>query len=315
VRPTLLLLLLAAVLALAACGGGDGDAPGRDAAIAQRLAQPGRTWASLSAGEQQDTLAACRLQRAVDLAREAGATSAPYYSSRFAKVMDIPGDELHHDLTRRFARPPGAGETIADGCRAAVDARVDPAALRRASHADFASPVTVRRGVLTLNADGDDALLQARVSPAGARLTVGDAPGRARTTARWTITRRDGVTTVDLRAIPLGTSYLQVGVGDWHRVLIVHGARASRFAPPRTFAAIRLHGQGQVGLPVLYVPRPALVTTDVDRAPLAMTSGTTLLVAVSGDGDGGHVPLDPGRYRDVRVRTPGAWSISVVPAR
>lgn len=304
----------AAALTLAACGDDGTAARDRDTAVAQRLAQPGRTWATLKPSEQQEALAACRLQRAVDLARESGATSAPYFSSRFTKVMRLPGDALHHDLTRRFRQDAHADEPIADGCRAVVDEHVDPAALRRAPHADFASPVTVRRDVLTLNVDGDRALLRARVAPAGARLTLGDAPRRARTTARWTTTERDGVTRVDLRHIPRGTSYLEVRVGDWRRVLVIHGARASRFPPPRTFAPIRLHGQGQVGLPVLYVPQPAVLTTDVHDAPLALTSGTTLLVAVSGRDDG-RVPLRPGRYRDVRVRTPGAWSIRVAPTR
>jgi hypothetical protein len=304
---------LAAVAAttVGACG----STPHKDAAIAERLDRPGTTWAKLSPVQQREALSTCRLGEAVAVAREGGATSAPYYSSRFATVMAVPGARLHQRLDAWFADGAHATQTVREGCTAVVAGLVDLPALRRRAHADFASPVRVTRDALRLMVDGDSALLRARVSPAGARLVLSSAPGRARTTATWTMREQDGVTVVDLRRMPRGTSYLGIRVGSWRRVMIIHQAPARRLPPPRTFAPIALRGQGEVGLRLLYVPQPAEVSARIDGAPLTLTTGRTLLLAL-GPGDGPEpVPLRPGRYRDVQVRTPGAWSIRIVPQR
>jgi hypothetical protein len=300
-----------AALAAASCGGGDKSALLEPAKVRAILGKPGSEWQRLSGGERRDALATCRLERAVDLARGEGATQAPYFSSRYTAVMRLRAEELREALRRRFAKPEFRREPIGSGCRAVIDKHVDLPALLSRPYADFASPVAVRRGVLTLDVAGDRTVLRARVAPAGARLRIEHAPGRARTTARWTITHRGAEAIVRLRGIPRGISYLQARVGSWRRTIVVRGTRAPVLPAPRAFAPIRLRGRGEVGLPTLYVPRPATLLASAEGAPIAVTTGHTLLAAVSGKPGDRIVPLRPGHYRDVRVRSPGRWSLLI----
>jgi hypothetical protein len=244
---------------------------------------------------------------------------APYFSGRYNAVAGVDGDELRKELTAYFRGNRHADETIGTGCSQVLRDELNLNRLAQRSRADFATPVTAVSHALRLNVFGDHVGLQARVSPAHARLDVTPAPGRARSTAHIVVRQNGDRATVALSRIPLGLSYLRVVVRDsgrpWERLLVVRRGPTKKRPTPRTFVPLVISGKGSKGLPILYLPRRAEATVSTQGTPLSLTSGGTVLLAHGLSDRDRHIRIDAGRYRNVQVTATGEWTIRIVPAK
>lgn len=304
------IVLVPAILVAAGCGSSDDDEP----TAAQRLAAPGATWSDLGANDQVTALRACRLDAAVAAATGGGVRSAPYYSGRYDAVAGVDGAQLHVALDAWFAQPDHAQQSIGEGCAKVLQSLVVPQVEPRA---DFAYPVATRPTDLYLAVTSDAARLPVRLTPSGARLMIGSAPDRATSTAQATVAgSAAGTATVTLRRLPLGVSYLRVrveaGARSSERLLVVRRSAAPT-VQAGTFAPITLRGKNSRGIPVLYLPRPAVATVATDDAALSLRShGALLLTHAPGGREATTIPA--GRYRDVKITTTGQWTIRLLPS-
>jgi hypothetical protein len=305
--------LAAGTLVAAGCGGDGTETTG-----AQRLGAAGATWAQLGDGEQRDTLRACRLKAAVAAATAGGVRAVPYYTTRYDAVIDTDGTALHDALNAFFGDTgPGRGHgSIGEGCQSVLAGLAALTPTQAGPLADFAAPVDGRHEELRLQTTQPDVLVDARLTPADARLTLAAAPGRAVSTARVSVAARDGIASVRLQGLPAGVSYLQArvtaGGRTWERLLVVEREdRTVRRA--HTFAPMTLRGDRSRGLRVLNLPVDGRVTIDAPAAPLTVATGDALLLAHAADDRTPQI-IPAGRYRDVRIATSGPWTMTIVPA-
>lgn len=305
-----LVLALASAVAPAGCGGSAGD----DTTTAERLAQPGSTWADLSPAQQRDAIGLCRLDAAAVAAQPSGSPPVAR-NGAFAQVLQVHTGRIRRQLDRRFADAAGARERVADGCRAVLREDLDAAGAAVAPALDFGPPMRLTEHGPRLTVQGDAVTIPVRTRD-GAPVRVVPTPGRARTTARIAV-RQDGDTaTIRLTRVPRGTSYLRAISDGIKTDIVVRGTAARRLPEPRTFPPMRIHGDGSRRLVQFYLPQDGRATISTQGAPLTVTAGETVLLAHStATAHPQPQTIPAGRYDDVRVRTSGPWSIRIVPAR
>ena len=297
--------------ALSGCGGS-----GTATSTTSNTDAAGSRWSQLSASEQRDAVLACRLATAVRVGGAGGAPGLPLFTDRYRAVQRLDQGMLNTALDEWFAEPAHRRETIGHACTTLALRFADVAALARRPHVEFAMPVVSRRGQLDVAADQPAVVLSGRLSPSGARLTLGRPADRARSTARWTIRRQGDAVRIAIDNLPVGVSYLEVDVAaasaHGRRLLVITRSPTSRTGPPRTFAPVDLEGTTSRTLPVLYIPRPAIATVS-SASPVALSSAHTLLLAHAGGTSSTRVRVDAGLYHSVRIAAAGPWTLRIVP--
>ncbi|HEU4976061.1 MAG TPA: hypothetical protein VFT50_13285 [Baekduia sp.] len=323
--PRPLIAIAAAALGAAALAGGCGGSGDEPPTPAEQLAQPASAWADLSDGDQHDVLHACRLEAAITAAaQQAGPAGAaapqPVARNRaFLEVLHLPASDLRDALDGLTASGGPGAQRLGPACLRAAARQIAAAGIGTAPRADFGAPLRTTAEGLRLPVVGGRTAFPVRLTPgAGARLTIGDAPGHAPSGIDVAIARHGDRASVRLTHVPVGTSYLRATVrtarASWHGLITLTGEPADGLRPPRTFAPMVLKGDGSRGFDVVYVPRDARATVTTDGAPLTLSAARTVLLAHPLGGPRRATAIPAGRYEHVRVRTRGEWSIRIVPA-
>lgn len=319
-----LAVVLGALLVLAGCG----SSGGTTTTPAQQLRQPGSAWASMSTDDQRDLLHSCRLSAAVAVAT-GGSQPAPVASvpstaaarsAAFNDVLQLPTVDVRAALDARFAGSARPDEPLGEACQQVIQEQIAQAHIGQSPWADFGAPLEATAEGLRLTVDGGGATIPVRLTPAtGAILRITSAPARAANPAQVSVAQQGDRAIVRLTHLPVGTSYLRAtvraGGTTWHRLITITGHPASPLPPPRTFAPMVLKGEDTRGFPMIYVPRDAVATVTIDGSPLTLTAARTILLAHPLGGGPQRTFLPAGRYRHVRIRARGEWSIRIVPAR
>jgi hypothetical protein len=312
--PAVALALLALGATVAGCGGSAAEPQGS----AEPLAAAGADWAGMSDHDQREALRGCRLDAAFAAATSDGVQAPPFRASAYRAYANADGAQLRTALGAWLDVPEHARQTVGAACATVLRDLVASTPATTGPVADFSWPIAARSSDLYLAATGAAMTVPVRLTPAGARLAIGRAPGRAVSTARVTIAARGPIATVRLADIPLGVSYLQVrvqaGADATTRLLVVRRAAVTKpAAHASTFAPITLRGRDSRGLRVLDVPLRAVATVQTDRAALTLSSRGALLLAHAANGRETTV-IPAGRYRDVAVAATGTWTVRIVPA-